>query len=369
MSTAAAATASMPPVRGAVARLSPGYFAAVMGTGIVSIGLHTTGIRSLSVALMWITAVLYAGLWVLYVWRAIFHWHRVVDDLRDPENAFGYFTVVAATDVLGVRLAQDGFEFAAGSLFLFATLIWFVFGYVLPWQVLMTRDGRSILRHANGSWFVWAVASQSLAIGMARLSPTVDASFGEWIGLVAVLAWSVGVILYVAMAMLVLLRVVQFGITPQQFDPAYWVSMGALAIAVVAGSAIVQMEHTPLVDAVRPLIAATVVIFWVFCLWLLPLLVGAGAWRHMLHRVPLRYEPALWSMVFPVGMFAVASLSLGEADALPASGAIGQVALAIAVGVWTVVFVGMLHHLLLVLWASWRTHSAERRARSGNGSA
>ncbi|MGB3375064.1 MAG: tellurite resistance/C4-dicarboxylate transporter family protein, partial [Microbacterium sp.] len=331
------------PVRHAVAHLSPGYFAAVMGTGIVSIGLHAAGIRSLSIALLWAAAVLYVSLWALYIWRAVAHWNRVVDDLRDPEIAFAYFTVVAATDVLGVRLAEEGLVAVAVPLFLFAALIWFVFGYVLPWQVLMTRDGKPILARADGTWFIWAVASQSLAIGMAQLRPQVDAAFAPWVGLLAVLAWSVGVILYAAMAMLVLLRVVHHGVTPQQFDPAYWVSMGALAIAVVAGAAIVQMEHTPLVDAVRPLIAATVVVFWVFCLWLIPLLVGAGVWRHALHRVPLRYVPSLWSMVFPLGMFAVASLSLGEADALPAAGAVGGVALIVAVIVWAVVSIGMLH--------------------------
>ncbi|BDZ38888.1 tellurite resistance/C4-dicarboxylate transporter family protein [Microbacterium suwonense] len=355
MSTAAeAGIASSSPVRDSIAHLAPGYFAAVMGTGIVSIGLHAADIHALSAVLMWITAALYLGLWVLYLWRAIAHWPRVVADLRDPEVAFAYFTVVAATDVLGVRLAQDGMHAVAGPLFLFAALIWFVFGYVLPWQVLMTRDGKTILGQANGTWFIWAVASQSLAIGMTQLRPQVDAEFAPWVGLLAVLAWSVGVILYAAMAMLVLLRVVHFGVTPQQFDPAYWVAMGALAIAVVAGAGIVQMERTPLVDAVRPLIAATVVVFWVFCLWLIPLLVGAGVWRHALHRVPLRYVPTLWSMVFPMGMFAVASLSLGEADALPAAGAVGQVALTVAFVVWAAVFCWMLVRLLNVLWSSVR---------------
>jgi tellurite resistance protein TehA-like permease len=331
-----------------------------MGTGIVSIGLHAAGVSGASVALMWAAAVLYVVLWALYLWRAIAFWHRVVADLRDPQIAFAYFTVVAATDVLGVRLAQEGLNAVAIPLFLFAALIWFVFGYVLPWQVMMTRDGKPILARANGTSFIWADARKSLAIGMAQLRPQVDSVFASWVGLLAVLAWSVGVILYAAMAMLVLLRVVHHGVTAEQFDPAYWVAMGALAIAVVAGAAIVQMEHTPLVDAVRPLIAATVVIFWVFCLWLIPLLVGAGFWRHVLHRVPLRYVPSLWSMVFPMGMFAVASLSLGEADALPAAGTVGGVALVVAVIVWAVVSIGMLHRLLTVLAGSLRQRASGR---------
>lgn len=336
----------------AVAHLPPGYFALVMGTGIVSVGLHDAGFDLLSGILLWIAMVSYLVLWVLYIWRTVAFRRNVLADLRDPEIAFAFFTIVAGTDVLGVRLAQQGMMWMATPLFLLAAGLWFVFGYVLPWQVLMTRDGEPILARTNGTWFIWAVASQSLAIGMSQLQPYVAAEASRWVGLLAVLAWSVGVILYAAIGMLVLLRVVHYGITPQQFDPAYWVAMGALAIAVVAGSGIVGMEPTPMVDAVRPLIAATVVVFWTFCAWLIPLLIGAGFWRHAVRKVPLRYVATLWSMVFPMGMFAVASISMSRADGLPMAEQIGQVALVVAAIVWAVVFIAMLHRIWQVLWST-----------------
>ena len=37
------------------------------------------------------------------------------------------------------------------------------------------------------------------------------------------------------------------------------------------------------------------------------------AWRHLLRLVPLAHEPGLWSIVFPVGMYGVASRELGAA--------------------------------------------------------
>ena len=52
-------------------------------------------------------------------------------------------------------------------------------------------------------------------------------------------------------------------------------------------------------------------------------LVAAGWWRHRVHRVPLRYESSLWSVVFPLGMYAVASIYLGRADDLPIVEAFG----------------------------------------------
>jgi len=341
-------------MRQAIARLSPGYFAVVMATGIVSIGLRDAGFAFASRTLMWISIVAYVLLFALFIARFTRFRHEAIADLRNPAVAFAYFTVVAGTDVLGVRLAQEGLPVPATVLFCVGTALWFVFGYVLPWQVLMTRDGHPILARTNGTWFVWAVASQSLAIVMTQWAPLLGFEAARWVGVLAVLAWAVGVILYAVIGVLVLLRVVQFGITPAEFDPSYWVSMGALAIAVVAGAGIVGMEPTPMVDAVRPLMAATVAIFWTFCAWLVPLLVGAGIWRHIIHRVPLRYEAALWSMVFPLGMFAVASIAMGRIDALPIVEQIGQIALVVAVVAWAIVFVGMLQRVGAVMWRTLR---------------
>lgn len=332
----------------ALESLSPGYFALVMGTGIVSIGLHELGLETPSAVLLVIAAISYVVLWTLYIWRAISRRPAMMRDLRSPEAAFAYFTVVAGTDVLAVRLIQADCAGVAIPLVFVAAALWFVFGYLLPWQVLMTRDGEPILARTNGTWFIWAVASQSLAIGMAQIQPFLGAG-ADWIGLLAVLSWAVGVALYAVVGILVLLRIVHFGITPKEFEPPYWVAMGAMAIAVVAGSSIVGMQSTPMVDATRALIAGTVAVFWGFCVWLIPMLVAAGVWRHLVHRVPMVYVPTLWSIVFPIGMFAVASINLGRVDRLPLVEGIGGVVLYIAAAVWLIVFVAMIRHIVLTL--------------------
>lgn len=346
-----------PTIRGAVEGLSPGYFALVMGTGILSVGLHAVGLEAPSLLLLFIAAFAYVVLWILYIWRAVSYREAMLRDLRGPEMAFAYFTVVAGTDVLAVRLIQAGQIGIALPLVSFAAVLWFVFGYVLPWQVLMTRDGKPILARTNGTWFIWAVASQSLAIGMAQIQPYLGAG-GRWAGILAVLSWSVGVALYAGVAILVLLRIIHFGITPREFEPPYWVAMGAMAIAVVAGTSIVGMESTPMVDATRALIAGTVAVFWSFCMWLIPMLIGAGVWRHVVHRVPLAYVPTLWSLVFPLGMFAVASINLGRVDHLPVVEGIGDVALVVAAAVWALVFGAMLWRILRVLARSRRGAAA-----------
>jgi len=348
--TSTATHRRLAPLKHAVAQLSPGYFALVMGTGIISVGFKRLGFEGPSWVLMMIAVVSYVILWALFIWRAIAFRPELIADTRDPERVFAFFTIVAGTDVLAVRLLLDGYSQIAVPLVFAAAALWFVFGYTLPWQVLMARDGKPILERTNGTWFIWAVASQSLVIGLAQTQPFLSGT-AYWVGILAVLSWSVGVALYMAVALFVMLRVIHHGLTPQQFEPPYWVSMGALAIAVVAGVSIVDMASTPMVDAARVIIGGTIVIFWCFAAWTIPMLVGVGVWRHWVHKVPLTYTPTLWSMVFPLGMFAVASISLGRIDALPIVEVIGKVSLLVALVVWCLAGFGMARKIASVLTA------------------
>jgi tellurite resistance protein TehA-like permease len=121
--------------------------------------------------------------------------------------------------------------------------------------------------------------------------------------------------------------------------------MGATAITVLAGARIVEMADAPMVDATRGLVAGASVVFWTFGTWLIPPLVAAGVWRHVVRRVPLRYEAALWTIVFPLGMYGVASNYLGHVDHLPAVKAIGAGEGWVALAAWALTFVAMLARL------------------------
>ena len=316
-----------------------------MATGIVSIALEDVGARPASLALLALAVAGYVLLAVLYFLRAVRHPRDMAADARNPASAFGYFTLVAGSAVVGVGLVHASWNAVGVVLTAVAALLWILLGYVLPWLVIVARRQGSVLGHVNGTWFVWSVASQSLAVALVAVHPLLP-GWELGVGFLAVLSWSVGTMLYAGIALLVVLRLVHFGLKPAEFDPPYWVAMGALAISVVAGSGIVSLPSTPVVDAARGLIGGTVVIFWCFALWLIPLLLGAGLWRHALHRVPLRYTPALWSMVFPLGMFSHASMLLGRVERLRPIERIGEGFLWVALLAWILVAVGLVVSLL-----------------------
>ena len=82
-------------------------------------------------------------------------------------------------------------------------------------------------------------------------------------------------------------------------------------------------------------------ILWAFASWLIPVLFAAGVWRHLIHRVPLRYQPTLWSFVFPMGMYAAASIYLGRANHLPVVETVGLVWFWVGLTVWVLTAAGM----------------------------
>ncbi|MFZ2511550.1 MAG: tellurite resistance/C4-dicarboxylate transporter family protein [Gordonia sp. (in: high G+C Gram-positive bacteria)] len=326
--------------------LTPGYFAFVMATGIISIGLAPT-LPVLSNVLLVIASIGYAILIVGNLARAVRYPEAMLADVADPARSFGFFTFVAATCVLGSRLVGDGL-IAAGLVMLMAGAIsWIVLGYTVPALAVRGRKGSPALGIANGTWFIWAVASQSVAVLAAMIEPEVTTG-RDALALLAVFSWSVGVFLYCTVGILIAVRLLAHPFRPEDLTPPYWVAMGATAITVVAGARIVMMADAPMVDATRGLIAGAAVFFWAFGTWLIPPLIAAGIWKHVIRRVPLTYEATLWSIIFPLGMYGVGSRFLGDVDRLPIVHAIGTGESWFALGAWCLTFVAMGVHI-------WRT--------------
>ena len=224
--------------------------------------------------------------------------------------------------------------------------VWLVLGYLLPWLALARRDEHSAHEQADGSWFIWAVASQAVAVLAATLEPSAGAS-QHALAFLGFVAWAVGCFLYVCAVVLVGLRLVLYDVSPEDLSPSYWVAMGAASITVLAGVRVADMRTDVIVSVVHDLATGVSMMFWAFATWLFPALVAAGWWRHGVHSVPLSYEPGLWSMVFPLGMYSLASLSLGDGAGLDWIAAIGRAELWFALVVWALVALAMARHLFV----------------------
>nr|WP_285557223.1 tellurite resistance/C4-dicarboxylate transporter family protein [Streptomyces hygroscopicus] len=323
-------------VTGAAEDLGPGAFAFVMATGIVSTGLAEYGASTPSAVLLWIAGAGYVALWAAFLWRVVRRWPRVRTDLAGP-SGFAFLTLVAASEVLAGRLALDGRFGAATALTVIGVAGWLVLGYGVP--LLLVCSARALSpSQVNGTWFIWVVGTQSVAVATAALAPHTG---GRALGALASVCWAVGLLQYLLVAALALARLLLVPMEPRELVPPYWVFMGAAAISTLAGARLLRL---PPADSLPPdtFVRGVSAVAWSFCTWLIPLLLALGVWRHVLRRVPLRYETSLWSMVFPIGMYGVATRELGTASGRGWMTATGGVVAWTALAVWAAVFAGML---------------------------
>ncbi|MFD8517459.1 tellurite resistance/C4-dicarboxylate transporter family protein [Streptomyces antimycoticus] len=338
-------------MNGVTARnLPPSAFAPVMATGIVSQGLAVVGARRLSDALLTVAVVLYSGLLAGLVWRVLRYPGEVVADLRNPGRLFGFFTFVAGSDVLAVRLAPGPERAAASALPALAVPVAVL---LLGCGALMARrlGAGGMVRRADGTWFLCVVGIQSAVLATAALAPG-RARPAEALG------WVAGVLLYTAVATVVACRLVRFGIRPRELSPPYWITMGACAISLLAGARLVhQGLDTP---QLRAVIRVVLIALWGWATCLLPPLLAAGIWRHLLHRVPLGYEPSWWTIVFPTGMYAVSTAALGETEGVHRLVLLGHLTVWVALGAWLLVAAGLVR-------ARWRHRSPRANSSQTSG--
>ncbi|MFF4986947.1 tellurite resistance/C4-dicarboxylate transporter family protein [Streptosporangium saharense] len=328
----------------AVRDLEPAYFAMVMATGIISVDTRTMGLNVPSAVLLWVGIAGYAVLLALSGWRLLGCRAEMARDLGDPAKAFGFFTFVAATNLLGTRIALDGHLGIAAVFFVVGALCWLVMAYLVPWASVLRREGLRDLARANGTWFVWVVGGQSVAILAATLEHA-GAGPRDALALFAVAVWSVSMWLYLLVGVVVAFRLMLFQMDPGELTPPYWVAMGANAISVVAAARIAGMRGAPAAEVVHDFALHVGVLFWSFATWVFVALLLAGWWRHVRRGVPLRYGPGLWSLVFPLGTYAAASHGLGAATGLGLVTAFGDVEVWFGLLAWVLTFCAMAVYL------------------------
>lgn len=343
--------ATLPPsslserVHDALRGLSPGYFALVMATGIDSVGLRLQHRDLFSTALLAFAAAAFVVLLLLTAWRFAVFRRDLVEDFTDPHRGFGFYSFVAAANVLGVRLVMDGRYVVPVVLLGVSAVAWLARGYAVPWTTHRGRAGRGrpIVTAANGTWFMWAVSGQSIAVAAAALVP-------HWphlgLPLTAAVAWALGVFLYAVDGVFVAMRLLAYDFSAEDLTPPYWIATGAAAITVLAGARLLQVGSAPAPRAEAGLVRGVDFVLWAVATWLVPALFAMGWWRHVTHRVPLRYEPNLWCIVFPLGMYSVACTYLGRAEHLPAVQQIGAAWLWLALVAWVVTAAWMLVHVV-----------------------
>ena len=172
-----------------------------MATGIISTGTFTLGPSWLSRLFLVMASIGFAVLAAALVLRLSHYRSSVAADVRAPDRVFGFFTIVAGIDVLGVRLDAAGHPTATAVLVALGGAIWILLTYGVPASLMLTKHD-SVLGGVNGSWLLWTVGTQSLSVAASVLVPAWPSQAGL-LGPFAVGLWAVGLVLYLLLVSMI----------------------------------------------------------------------------------------------------------------------------------------------------------------------
>ncbi len=323
--------------------MPPAYFALVMATGILAIACQLANIPTLPRILAGINLAAYAILWLLTLLRIGRHTKAFLADFSSHPRGPGFFTIVAATGVLGTHLVILDRSFAAAqALWSIAFVLWLVLTYTIFTALTIKEEKPSLADGLNGGWLTAVVATQSLVV----LGCTSKIDLGgnpEFVALALTSLWLAGGMLYIWLISLIFYRYTFLKFLPSDLSPPYWINMGAMAISTLAGALLVKAApSSPLLTSLLPFLKGFTLLYWATATWWIPMLIVLGAWRHVVRSVPLTYDPLYWGLVFPLGMYATATHRLSEILDAPVLMHVKNVFVAMAFVAWSMTMIGLL---------------------------
>jgi C4-dicarboxylate transporter/malic acid transport protein len=316
---------------GLVRGFHPGWFGAVMGTGIVGVAAYLNpgstddlyrtahGVGVSFVLLAWLEAVLLAG---PYLFRMARHPDASMADLRHPVIGPLYGTFPAALLVLAAATATVGGSMSSvlsahdivvivAVLASAGSVLTFVFGVVFAY-VLFAREDVGLF-DANGGWSIPPVANMVIPLPLLVLIPHVDQPSARLLYLAGYATLGMGTVLFLFVTATLFDRLFFHPLPHASLAPSLWIGLGPIGVGsfvLLRLAAAGQPFWGPQAATVMSLSRLGATFLWGFGLWWLAI-AGAILVRYFRHG-GLPFGIGLWAFTFPMGAYTVATLQVAR---------------------------------------------------------
>lgn len=297
-----------------LSNLPTAYFALVMATGIVSIASYNLNFILIAQLLFYFNIAAYLFMNLLYILRIGLYPKEFMNDTSDHAKSPGLLTYVAGTCVLGSQFIIIAGNFTIASiLFYIGSATWLILIYTVFTVFTVKKEKPPINEAISGVWLLIIVSTQSVSILASQLTGYIPFD-NDLVSFFALAMFLCGCMFYIIIITLIVYRMSFFEMRAEEFAPAYWINMGAVAISTLAGSTIIQNTHQwSFINDILPFLKGFTLFFWAIGSWWIPLIVILGIWRHVFKQLPLKYHPQYWGMIFPMGMYTACTIKLSQA--------------------------------------------------------
>jgi tellurite resistance protein TehA-like permease len=317
-----------------------------MATGIVSVAMEDQGFVTVARVLFALNVATYAVLVFAGVARIATSARVVAAELGDHVRGPAFLTIVAGTCVLGVQCTElVGWRSAGAGLWVLGLVSWSVLIYAFFAAVTLVEPKPRLEHGIDGAWLLATVSTESIAV----LGTMVADRFArpDIVVFACLVLFLAGAMLYILVIGLIFFRWIFRPMGAHMLTPTYWINMGAVAITTLAGARLIETAPAyAFVAGIEHFLAGFTLFFWATGTWWIPLLVAVFAWRHLHQRVPIRYDPQYWSLVFPLGMYSVATHAYAKGTGLAFLDPLARIAGDVSLIAWMLAATGLVHGLL-----------------------
>ncbi len=335
-----------------IRQFTPNWFAVTMGTGILALalaafplplpGLHAIaeGLWLLDVLLFSLFTGLYAARWLLFYQEAREIFAHATVSMFLGTIPMGLATLINGLLLFGLpRWGEAVLPLALGLWWLDAAMA-LACGVLIPY-LMFTRQAHRI-DQMTAVWLLPVVAAEVAAASGGLLVPHLAVSEQFSVLVASYVLWAYSVPVALSLLVILLLRLALHKLPPASMAASSWLALGPIATGALG--LLVLGADAPTVFAAHGLAGIGeiaqglgllgAVLLWGLGLWWLALAVLVTQ-RHAREGMP--FNLSWWGFTFPLGVYALTTLRLGEALAAPFFTGLGAVLVMVLALLWTLV--------------------------------
>ena len=314
---------------------APGWFAAVMGSGVLALTTHSLAQRWSSLALPaeilhWFNTLLFAILAVPWLARWLRYRDAVLQTLKHPVQANFYPTFSIALLVLAAQwLTFTPCVAVALTLWWFGVALHFAFSFAVLF--FMFRGEHVALEHVTPAQFIPAVGLVVMPLAGVPLLPHMPEGLREAALTVNAVGLGAGSMMYLGLLGLTLFRKYMHKPAQGILTPTVWIHLAPLGV--IPLSLMNLLEVLPL-PAAREAGVVIMLLFWGFGVWWLVMASLLTLAARAAGQLP--FALSWWGFTFPLGAFVAESLRLSKLLGWGTTFAVGVAAWLLLCFLWAI---------------------------------